>query len=146
MFFRAACVRGVRLVMTPAERPAPCRVVVASVLPPVCPGPSCVSVPSVSPVSSGTPHACPSRWRPDGEKESSQENDVATDDEQWGAKFKVLKENVEHHIQEEESEMFRTARGIFSRAELQDLAQRMVALTSRSGGAPRRAKGTSRSR
>lgn len=82
------------------------------------------------------------RWR----KESSQENDVATDDEQWGAKFKVLKENVEHHIQEEESEMFRTARGIFSRAELQDLAQRMVALTSRSGGAPRRAKGTSRSR
>ncbi|CAN5832475.1 hypothetical protein BH24ACI5_BH24ACI5_19830 [soil metagenome] len=58
----------------------------------------------------------------------------------------MLKENVEHHIQEEESEMFRTARGIFSRAELQDLAQRMVALTSRSGGAPRRAKGTSRSR
>ena len=24
-------------------------------------------------------------------------------DEQWAAKFKVLKENIEHHIQEEES-------------------------------------------
>jgi hemerythrin-like domain-containing protein len=43
---------------------------------------------------------------------------VATDDEQWGAKFKVLKENIEHHIQEEEGEMFRVARRIFSRDEL----------------------------
>lgn len=53
---------------------------------------------------------------------------VATDDEQWGAKFKVLKENIEHHIQEEEGTMFRLARGIFSRDELQDLAVRMRAL------------------
>ena len=50
---------------------------------------------------------------------------VATDDEQWAAKFKVLKENIEHHIQEEEGEMFRTARGIFSKEELLDLADRM---------------------
>lgn len=50
---------------------------------------------------------------------------VATDDEQWAAKFKVLKENIEHHIQEEEGEMFRTARGIFSRDELLALADRM---------------------
>lgn len=61
--------------------------------------------------------------------------DVAADDEQWAAKFKVLKENVEHHIKEEESEMFRTARGIFSREELQDLAERMLALKKRSGAA-----------
>jgi hemerythrin-like domain-containing protein len=53
---------------------------------------------------------------------------VAADDEQWGAKFKVLKENIEHHIEEEEGEMFRTARAIFSREELRDLARRMVAL------------------
>jgi hypothetical protein len=53
---------------------------------------------------------------------------VAADDEQWGAKFKVLKENIEHHIQEEEGEMFRIARGIFSRDELRDLAARMLAL------------------
>ena len=54
--------------------------------------------------------------------------DVATNDEQWGAKFKVLKENIEHHIEEEEGHMFRIARGIFSREELRDLATRMVAL------------------
>jgi hemerythrin-like domain-containing protein len=54
--------------------------------------------------------------------------DVAEDDEQWGAKFKVLKENVEHHIKEEEGEMFRVARGLFSREELRELAVRMVAL------------------
>ena len=53
---------------------------------------------------------------------------VATNDEQWGAKFKVLKENIEHHIEEEEGEMFRAARGIFSHEELQELAARMLAL------------------
>jgi hypothetical protein len=55
-------------------------------------------------------------------------HEVATDDEQWGAKFKVLKENIEHHIQEEEGEMFRAARGIFSRDELRDLGARMLAI------------------
>jgi hemerythrin-like domain-containing protein len=54
--------------------------------------------------------------------------DVAEDDEQWGAKFKVLKENIEHHIQEEEKVMFPMARGLFSREELQELAVRMLAL------------------
>jgi hemerythrin-like domain-containing protein len=53
---------------------------------------------------------------------------VAPDDEQWGAKFKVLKENIEHHIEEEEGEMFRAARRIFSRDELRDLGERMLAL------------------
>ena len=62
-------------------------------------------------------------------------HDVATDDEAWGAKFKVLKENIEHHIQEEESEMFRLARGIFSRDELRELAERMRAV--RPADAPR---------
>ena len=54
--------------------------------------------------------------------------DVATNDEQWAAKFKVLKENIEHHIGEEEGGMFRIARGIFSREELRDMAARMEAL------------------
>ena len=54
--------------------------------------------------------------------------DVATSDEQWGAKWKVLKENIEHHIKEEESQMFRLARGIFAREELLTLADRMRAL------------------
>ena len=52
--------------------------------------------------------------------------EVATNDEAWGAKFKVLKESIEHHIQEEEGNMFRLARGIFSREELRLLAARML--------------------
>lgn len=56
---------------------------------------------------------------------------VATNDEQWAAKFKVLKENLEHHIQEEEGEMFRAARGIFSKEELKALGQRMLTVRSR---------------
>ena len=54
--------------------------------------------------------------------------DVATDDEQWGAKFKVLKENIEHHIEEEEGEMFRTARAVLSREDLRALGARMAAM------------------
>ena len=54
--------------------------------------------------------------------------DVATNDEQWAAKFKVLKESIEHHIGEEEGHMFHIARGIFSREELRDMAARMEAL------------------
>jgi hemerythrin-like domain-containing protein len=52
--------------------------------------------------------------------------DLAKDDERWGAKFKVLKENLEHHIDEEEGPMFRTARGLFSREELQALGAKMM--------------------
>jgi hypothetical protein len=52
-------------------------------------------------------------------------HEVALDNEQWGAKFKVLKENIEHHIQEEEGPMFRTARGVLSRIELQEMGARM---------------------
>jgi hemerythrin-like domain-containing protein len=53
-------------------------------------------------------------------------HEVAADNEQWGAKFKVLKENLEHHIQEEEGEMFRIARAEVPREELLALAQRMA--------------------
>jgi hemerythrin-like domain-containing protein len=52
-------------------------------------------------------------------------HEVALNNEQWGAKFKVLKENIEHHIQEEEGPMFRTARGVLSRAELQRMGAQM---------------------
>ena len=53
---------------------------------------------------------------------------LARDDEKWGAKFKVLKENIEHHIDEEEGTMFRTARAVLSREELNALGRRMKAL------------------
>ena len=49
-------------------------------------------------------------------------------DETWGAKFKVAKENIEHHIEEEEGEMFRQARQVFDRDELEDLGARMQEL------------------
>src|SRR3954454_24534115 len=47
-------------------------------------------------------------------------------DETWGAKATVMKENVEHHIQEEEQEMFKQARQVFERDELDDLGARMA--------------------
>src|SRR5215212_8445466 len=34
----------------------------------------------------------------------SELEDLSKDDETWGAKLKVLKENVEHHVEEEEGE------------------------------------------
>ena len=52
-------------------------------------------------------------------------HDLARDDEQWGAKFKVLKESIEHHIKEEESTMFPTARQVLSAEELKGLGARM---------------------
>ncbi len=51
--------------------------------------------------------------------------DLPVDDETWGAKADVMRENVEHHMEEEEGEMFKTARSIFDRAELDDLGTRM---------------------
>jgi len=48
-------------------------------------------------------------------------------DESWGAKALVMKENIEHHIEEEEGEMFKTARQVFDRDELEALGERMAA-------------------
>ena len=50
---------------------------------------------------------------------------LPVEDETWGAKALVMKENIEHHIEEEEGEMFKTARSVFDRAELDDLGRRM---------------------
>ena len=57
----------------------------------------------------------------------------ATDvtDETWGAKFKVMKENLEHHIEEEEGEMFKQARAVFDPDELEALGRRMEDLKER---------------
>jgi hypothetical protein len=54
----------------------------------------------------------------------------ATDvtDETWAAKFKVMKENIEHHIEEEEGEMFKQARQVFEADELEQLGARMAEL------------------
>jgi iron-sulfur cluster repair protein YtfE (RIC family) len=45
--------------------------------------------------------------------------------EQWSAKLKVLHENLEHHIDEEEGEMFARARQSLSGEALADLGRKM---------------------
>jgi hypothetical protein len=49
-------------------------------------------------------------------------------DETWGAKFTVMKENIEHHIEEEEGDMFKQARQVFDADELEQLGERMAEL------------------
>jgi hemerythrin superfamily protein len=50
---------------------------------------------------------------------------LPVDDETWGPKAKVMQENIEHHIEEEEGEMFKAARQVFDESELEDLGTRM---------------------
>ncbi len=50
---------------------------------------------------------------------------VPEDADQWSAKLKVLHENLEHHIEEEEGEMFKRARKSMSQDMLDDLGRRM---------------------
>jgi hemerythrin-like domain-containing protein len=51
--------------------------------------------------------------------------DLDPTDERWGAKFKVLKESLEHHIEEEEGDMFKKARRALGRDRLEEMGRRM---------------------
>ena len=51
---------------------------------------------------------------------------LPVDDETWGPKAKVMIENIEHHIEEEEGDMFVKARQVFDRAELEQLGEAMA--------------------
>jgi len=51
--------------------------------------------------------------------------EVPAETDLWKAKVKVLKENVEHHMDEEESELFKKARSVLNRDELEQLGARM---------------------
>ena len=51
---------------------------------------------------------------------------MPVDSEQWTAKLKVLQENVEHHVEEEEAEMFQKARQVLSEDEITQLGERMA--------------------
>jgi hypothetical protein len=53
-----------------------------------------------------------------------------TDSPEWLAKFTVAKENLEHHIEEEEGEMFTKTRQIFSDDELEEMGRRMAEVKS----------------
>jgi hemerythrin-like domain-containing protein len=50
---------------------------------------------------------------------------LPVEDETWGAKAKVMIENIRHHIEEEEGEMFKAARQVFDRDELEQLGRAM---------------------
>jgi hemerythrin superfamily protein len=52
------------------------------------------------------------------------------DDERWGAKLSVLKEALDHHIEEEESTIFSKARKCFTRQELAEMGEEFESLKS----------------
>ncbi len=62
---------------------------------------------------------------------------MAKDDEVWTAKMTVLKENVEHHVEEEEAEMFPKARKALSEEEVERLGTRLEAAKKKQKAASR---------
>lgn len=46
---------------------------------------------------------------------------LSAENERWAARLTVLKELVEHHVEEEEGEMFKKAKGVFSREQEREL-------------------------
>lgn len=59
---------------------------------------------------------------------------LSPDDETWDAKFSVMEENLKHHINEEEREMFEQAQKVFSDEELEQLGDRMLRRKEQLGG------------
>lgn len=59
------------------------------------------------------------------------------DTEEWTAKLTVLKENVEHHVEEEEGEMFKNAKKVLTDEEAEDLGARMQAAKTKLSAAAR---------
>ena len=57
-----------------------------------------------------------------------------TADDEWQAQAKVLRENVEHHVDEEENELFDKADEALSDEEIEALGQRMEAEKARKQG------------
>src|SRR5436309_2915809 len=55
-----------------------------------------------------------------------EEMDVEPDDDKWKAKFTVMKENVEHHIKDEEEKLFPKAEELLGEKKLGELGVRMA--------------------
>jgi iron-sulfur cluster repair protein YtfE (RIC family) len=61
--------------------------------------------------------------------------------DEWNAKFTVLKENVEHHVEEEEGELFSKARKALSEEEIDRIGADLEAeKTAAQGGVPKAGK------
>src|SRR5262245_37394717 len=58
-------------------------------------------------------------------------SDMEPDEKTFDAKMKVVKDNVDHHVEEEEGEMFPHAQKQLSSEELEQLGERMAALKER---------------
>ena len=56
------------------------------------------------------------------------EMDVETNDEKWKAKFTVMKENIEHHIKDEEEKLFPKAEELLGEKKLGELGAQMADL------------------
>ncbi|HKP87746.1 MAG TPA: hemerythrin domain-containing protein [Blastocatellia bacterium] len=54
-------------------------------------------------------------------------DNMSKESEQWTAKLTVLKENVEHHVEEEEGEMFKKARSVLNDELIEELTRRAQA-------------------
>src|ERR1044072_2902738 len=54
-----------------------------------------------------------------------------TANDEWEAQAKVLQENVEHHVEEEENELFAKAESVLGEEELEELGDRMEAEKAR---------------
>jgi hemerythrin superfamily protein len=80
----------------------------------------------------------------------SQMKKLEPGDEHYDAKFTTLKENVEHHIEEEEKEMFPEAQEKVPAKQMEALGKQMMerkeALMKRGGSSTSRPRSTSRSR
>lgn len=56
---------------------------------------------------------------------------LPVDTEEWTAKLTVLKESVEHHVEEEEGDMFPKARKALSKEQIEELGARIEAAKKR---------------
>lgn len=64
----------------------------------------------------------------------SQLSGKRTANDEWQAKAKVLRENVEHHVEEEENELFNKAGDVLNDEEFEALGQRMATEKERRQG------------
>ena len=63
------------------------------------------------------------------------------DTEEWAAKLKVLQENVEHHVEEEEGDLFKKAKTVLSKEEGDAIAEEIESFKEEKEAAEVEAKG-----